>query len=549
LAEKVNAKITIFDSTLRDGAQAEGISFSVTDKIKIAQALDGLGVDYIEAGNPGSNPKDLEFFRYFSAKNEKSLKHAKLIAFGSTRRKGIVAREDKNVLALLESGASAVCIFGKAWDFHVTEILGATLDENLEMIRDTVAFLKSEGKEVMFDAEHFFDGYKNNAEYAFKALEAAAAGGADALVLCDTNGGCFPDEIFEIVSKVTAAFDVQIGIHTHNDCEMAVANSIMAVEAGATQVQGTFTGFGERCGNANLSAIIPGLQLKKGYECIFPEEMQNLTQTARFISEVANTSLNKRAAYVGQTAFAHKGGMHIDAVAKNPESFEHINPEKVGNARRNLMSEVSGRSTLLKKVQKVRPDLTRDCPEMGKIIEKLKEQEHKGYQFEGAESSFALKIRKALDDTIPLFELIYFKIISEDMASASKNINATAVVKIKIEDKTVIKNGESVVEIAAEEGNGPINALDKALRKALEGFYHDQLENMKLTDYKVRVLDSNSATESMVRVLIESTDGVHKWSTVGVSPNVVEASWEALMDSIKFKLIMDRDKRYAVFAY
>jgi len=544
-------KITIFDSTLRDGAQAEGISFSVTDKIKIAQALDSLGVDYIEAGNPGSNPKDLEFFRYFCGnENAGSLRHAKLIAFGSTRRKGIEAKDDANVNALLESGAGAVCIFGKSWDFHVTDILGATLEENLEMIRDTVAFLKSQGLEVMFDAEHFFDGYKANPEYAFASLKAAQDGGASALVLCDTNGGSFPGEISEIVKKVVAAFDVQVGIHAHNDCEMAVANSIMAVEAGATQIQGTFTGFGERCGNANLSAIIPGLQLKKGYNCIFPDEMKNLTRTARFICEVANTSINKRAAYVGQTAFAHKGGMHIDAVAKNPDSFEHINPELVGNARRNLMSEVSGRSTLLKKVQQVKPGLSRGCQEMAKIMEKLKEQEHKGYQFEGAESSFALKIRRVLDDYIPLFELGYFKIISEDMLSASKNINATAVLKIHVDDENVIDGGEKSVDvIAAAEGNGPVHALDKALRKALEDFYHDQLKNVKLTDYKVRVLDSNDATESYVRVLIESTDGIRKWSTVGVSPNVVEASWEALMDSIKFKLIMDHDPRYEVFAY
>ncbi|MCL2576531.1 MAG: citramalate synthase [Defluviitaleaceae bacterium] len=542
-------KITIFDSTLRDGAQAEGISFSVTDKIKIAQALDSLGVDYIEAGNPGSNPKDLEFFRYFNENGDKSLRHAKLIAFGSTRRKGISAKEDKNVNALLESGAGSVCIFGKSWDFHVTEILNATLDENLEMICDTVAYLKSQGKEVMFDAEHFFDGYKNNPEYAFASLKAAQDGGAAALVLCDTNGGCFPNEIYEIVKKVVAEFEVPVGIHTHNDCEMAVANSIMAVEAGATQVQGTFTGFGERCGNANLSAIIPGLQLKKGYDCIFPDEMQNLTRTARFISEVANTSLNKRAAYVGQTAFAHKGGMHIDAVAKNPESFEHINPEKVGNARRNLMSEVSGRSTLLKKVQQVNPKITRDSLKMARVMEKLKEQERKGYQFENAESSFALKIRRIISKRKPLFELCYFKIISEDMASASKNVNATAILKIHVDDYSVTKSLDSINVIVAEEGNGPVNALDSALRKALDPYYGEVLKNVKLTDYKVRVLDSNDATQSKVRVLIESTDGTRKWSTVGVSPNVVEASWEALMDSIKFKLIMDRDKRYEVFAY
>jgi 2-isopropylmalate synthase len=543
-------KISIFDSTLRDGAQAEGISFSVTDKIKIAQALDTLGVDYIEAGNPGSNPKDLAFFKHFSEEG-KSLKHAKLVAFGSTRRKGIAAKDDANVRALLDSGAGTVCIFGKSWDFHVTDILGAALDENLEMIRDTVSFLKSQGKEVMFDAEHFFDGFKNNPEYAFKSLKAATDGGAAVLVLCDTNGGCFPDEIREITAKVVAEFSVPVGIHTHNDCEMAVANSLTAVFAGAEQVQGTFTGFGERCGNANLSAIIPALQLKKGYSCIFPDAVKSLTQTARFISEVANISLNKRAAYVGQTAFAHKGGMHIDAVAKNPSSFEHINPEEVGNARRNLMSEVSGRSTLLKKVQEVRPDLVRDSKEMESIIEKLKEQEHKGYQFEGAESSFALKIRRVLGDYIPLFELVKFKIISEDTATASADTNATAMIKIMVDDSRAVNDGNPITVITAEEGNGPVNALDKALRKALAQFnlYEGLLSQTKLTDYKVRVLDSNDATESRVRVLIESTDGKHKWSTVGVSPNVVEASWEALMDSIKFKMIMDIDERYNVFAY
>ena len=541
-------KITIFDSTLRDGAQAEGISFSVNDKIKIAQALDSLGVDYIEAGNPGSNPKDLAFFKYF-AEQGGSLCHAKLVAFGSTRRKGISAADDTNVRALLDSGAGTVCIFGKSWDFHVTNILNASLDENLDMIRDTISFLKSQGKEVMFDAEHFFDGYKRNSEYALASLRAAAESGACALVLCDTNGGCFPDEVSEIVQKVSREFAVPIGIHTHNDCEMAVANSIVAVLAGATQVQGTFTGFGERCGNANLSAIIPSLQLKRGFSCIPAEAIKNLTQTARFVSEVANISLNKRAAYVGQTAFAHKGGMHIDAVEKNPSSFEHINPEEIGNARRNLMSEVSGRSTLLKKVQKVQPDLERSSKEMEGIIEKLKEQEHKGYQFEGAESSFALKIRKVLGVHVPLFELEKFKIISEDAASAASEVNSTAMLKIIVDDTDVVGDGEPIRVLAAEEGYGPVNALDKALRKALDEFYHDELQSIKLTDYKVRVLDGSDATESRVRVLIESTDGERKWSTVGVSSNVVEASWEALMDSIKFKLIMDRDSRYRVFAY
>ena len=406
-------KITIFDSTLRDGAQAEGISFTAQDKIKIALALDELGVNYVEAGNPGSNPKDLEFFTHFSKENP--LKHAKLIAFGSTRRKGIKAEDDNNVQAMLEAGTDAVCIFGKSWDFHVTDIIRAELPENLEMIRDTISFFKKRGKDAFFDAEHFFDGYKNNPGYAFEALSAAVDGGACALVLCDTNGGCFPSEVFDIVQKVVKKFggNLPIGIHTHNDCEMAVANSIMAVEAGAVHVQGTFTGFGERCGNANLSAIIPSLQLKRNYDCIFPDKMKELTQTARYISEIANISHNERSAYTGLTAFSHKGGMHIDAVSKAAESFEHVNPESVGNERRYLMSEVTGRSHLLSKIQQVSPSVTKDSPETVAIIKELKELEQKGYQFEGAESSFALYIRKQLGKYQPLFELVNLKTIGD----------------------------------------------------------------------------------------------------------------------------------------
>ena len=525
-------KITIFDSTLRDGAQAEGISFTVEDKIKIARALDALGVDYIEAGNPGSNPKDLAFFTQMK-KGE--LKHAKLIAFGSTRRKGISAKDDANVNAMLEAGTDAVCIFGKSWDFHVTEIIRAELDENLEMIRDTIAFFKERGKEAIFDAEHFFDGYKNNPEYAMSALKAAQKGGADALVLCDTNGGCFPSEIFDIVQKVVAAFDLPVGIHTHNDCEMAVANSIMAVEAGATHVQGTFTGFGERCGNANLSAIIPSLQLKKGYECIFPDAMQELTQTARYVSEIANISPNERAAYVGQTAFSHKGGMHIDAVSKNSASFEHINPEAVGNERKYLMSEVAGRSMLLASIQQVSPELTKDSPETVAIIQRLKELEQKGYQFEGAESSFALYIRKQLGKYKPLFELVNFKTIGEQ--PHAEGLGASAVIKVTV-------NGQT--EITAADGNGPVNALDKALRKALEKFY-PELASVHLTDYKVRVLDSTAATASRVRVLIESSDGKESWTTVGVSGDIIQASWLALVDSIEYKLIQDIEEKVKAF--
>ena len=527
-------KITVFDSTLRDGAQAEGISFTVEDKIKIAMALDAMGIDYIEAGNPGSNPKDLAFFNQFNEGGSK-LKHAKLIAFGSTRRKGILAKDDANVNAMLQAGTDAVCIFGKSWDFHATEIIRATLEENLAMIRDTIAFFKEHGKEALFDAEHFFDGYKNNPDYAMAALKAAEEGGADALILCDTNGGCFPTEVYDIVKKVVKNFSLPIGIHTHNDCEMAVANSIMAVEAGAVHVQGTFTGFGERCGNANLSAIIPSLQLKKGYDCIFPDAMQKLTQTARYISEIANISPNERAAYVGQTAFAHKGGMHIDAVSKAAESFEHINPEAVGNERKYLMSEVAGRSLLLAKIQQVSPELQKDSPETKDIIRKLKELEQQGYQFEGAESSFSLYIRKQLGKYKPLFELVNFKTIGEQ--PHAEGLGASAVIKITV-------NGET--EITAADGNGPVNAMDKALRKALEKFY-PELGAVYLTDYKVRVLDSTLATGSKVRVLIESSDGQKNWTTVGVSADIIEASWLALVDSIEYKLIQDIEQKFKAF--
>jgi len=548
-------KITIFDSTLRDGAQAEGISFSVEDKIKVARALDKLGVDYIEAGNPGSNPKDLAFFNHFGKNGTEKLSHAKLVAFGSTRRKGILPQDDKNLNALLEADTETVCIFGKSWDFHVKEILNAELEENLAMIRDTIAFLKSKGKEVFFDAEHYFDGYKNNPSYALECLKAATEGGAEALVLCDTNGGCYPPDLVEIINKtkeyitnadsglykfykdcIEAGHSLPLGIHAHNDCEMAVANSVMAVqETGVIHVQGTFTGFGERCGNANLSAIIPNLQIKLGHDCIFPEALQELTQTARYISEIANISLNERAAYVGQTAFAHKGGMHIDAVTKVSESFEHINPHLVGNERRYLMSEVAGRSTLLSKIQKVNPAITKDSPEAEQIIEKLKELEHYGYQFEAAESSFALYIRKQLGKYQPLFELVNFKIIGEQ--PHDEGLGASAVIKVTV-------NGQT--EITAAEGNGPVNALDAALRKALEKFY-PELNDVQLTDYKVRVLEGNSATASKVRVLIESSDGKESWTTVGVSTDIIEASWLALVDSIEHKLIREIESKVKAF--
>ncbi|AFS78244.1 2-isopropylmalate synthase LeuA [Gottschalkia acidurici 9a] len=521
-------KIKIFDSTLRDGSQGEGISFSVEDKLKIVKALDDLGINYIEAGNPGSNSKDLEFFERLSSLN---LKNSKVVAFGSTRRKGITVEEDTNVNALLLANTSSVAIFGKSWDFHVTDIIRATLDENLVMIEDTIKFFKDKGKEVTFDAEHFFDGYKSNPEYALSALNSAVKAGVDYLALCDTNGGTFPDEVYEITKKVCEAFpNVEIGIHAHNDSSMGVANSIMAVKAGATQVQGTFTGFGERCGNANLSAIIPNLQLKKGYQCIPESQMINLTSTARYISEISNLSLSNNLPYVGSSAFAHKGGMHIDGVNKASHSFEHINPELVGNRRRFLMSEVSGRSSILNSIQKVNKNITKDSPEAQKVIDELKRLEHLGYQYEGAESSFELVVRKVLGMYTPTFKIDEFKTIGEHSIIGNKK-NTSSIIKVSVDGKT---------EMTAEQGNGPVNALDKALRKALEVFY-PELKNVYLTDYKVRVLDTENTTSAKVRVFMESTDGKRTWSTVGVSSDIIEASLIALKDSIEYKLIFDKE--------
>jgi len=515
-------KVIIYDSTLRDGAQAQGISFSVEDKIRLVKKLDKLGVDYIEAGNPGSNPKDLEFFERIK---NMSFKNAKVIAFGSTRRVNISVEEDANVKSLLKADTPAVAIFGKSWDFHVTEILKTTLDENLKMIYDTVSFFKSRNKEVVFDAEHFFDGYKANPEYAIKTLKAACDAGADCICLCDTNGGSFPNEVFEITQRVVNEFNVDIGIHCHNDTGMAVANSIMAVQAGAKQVQGTLNGFGERSGNANLCTIIPNLQLKLGYSCIPEENMKNLTAIARYASEVANVLHDERAPYVGKNSFAHKAGMHADAVHKNTTAYEHIDPELVGNQRVFLMSEVAGRSAVLNMINQIDNTITKDSPETKLIIEKLKEMEYKGYQYEGAESSFELIIRKILGKYKSFFELCEFKVVVNEPSVTTAN--SSAMIKIKVGDQE---------EITADEGDGPVNALDKALRKALVKFYPEIME-MKLTDYKVRVLDSKAATASKVRVLIESTDSEEVWTTIGVSTDIIEASWYALVDSIEYKLL------------
>lgn len=536
MSENKTKKIVILDSTLRDGAQAEGISFSVSDKLKIVEALDKLGVNYIEAGNPGSNPKDLDFFEQVQ---HLELKHAKIIGFGSTRRRDIKVEDDRNVESLLHANTPAVAIFGKSWDFHVSDILKTTLAENLAMIKDTIGFFKAKGKEVIFDAEHFFDGYKSNSEYALASLQAAVDGGADVLCLCDTNGGAFPNEIYEITALVCKKFNVpgkvDIGIHCHNDGAMAVANSIMAVEAGVIHVQGTFNGIGERCGNANLCSIIPNLQLKRGYRCIPEENVVRLTVTAHKVSEIANIKLDERAPYVGRSAFAHKGGMHIDGVNKAPSSFEHISPDLIGNYRRFLMSEISGRSTILKKIKNILPSVTKESIEADEIIQKLKQLEHQGYQFEGAESSFDLLVRKHLGKYKPFFKLIHFKIIGEQPSNGGSS--STAVIKLAVDGKN---------EITAADGDGPVHALDRALRKALEVFYPD-LKQVHLTDYKVRVLENSTATASKVRVLIESTDGEDSWTTVGVSTDIIEASWIALVDSIEHKLLKDMEEKMRIF--
>lgn len=518
--------VIAYDSTLRDGAQAQGVSFTVEDKLKIVQKLDDLGVGYIEAGNPGSNPKDLEFFERIASLK---LKHAKIIAFGSTRRIGIKVEVDKNLQSLLSANTQAVAIFGKSWDYQVTDILRTTLAENLAMIGDTIAYLKAKGKEVVFDAEHFYDGYKANAEYAFATLQAAADAGADVLTLCDTNGGSFPNEIFDITQKVVARFpQVAIGIHCHNDCEMAVANSMAAVQAGATQVQGTINGIGERCGNANLCSIIPNLQLKLGLNCIPQENITSLTYVARFVSEVANMPFNDKAPYVGNDAFSHKGGMHIDAVNKNPISYEHINPAQVGNERHILVSEVAGRGALLNKLQQIEPGLGKGSPDTIRVLEQLKTLEHEGYQFEGAESSFDLLMHKLLGKFEPFFSLKQYHVSIFEPSADGLNSSATIHVNVNGVDAN-----------ATAQGDGPVNALDKAMRSALVQFY-PAINEIKLVDYKVRVLDSSQATAAKVRVIIESTDHQQSWTTIGVSTDIIEASWRALKDAVECKLLQSK---------
>ncbi len=519
--------IEIFDSTLRDGSQGEGISFSLQDKLYVVESLDSLGVKYIEAGNPGSNPKDMEFFR--RVKNLK-LKNSEIVAFGSTRRKNCSCAEDSNIQSLVEAGTKTVCIFGKSWKRQAVEVLGVSPEENLELIRDTCSYLNRRGLKVIFDAEHFFSGCVEDRDYAFAALQAAIEGGAGTLVLCETRGGALISECKEIVSAVVKRFSrgAVIGIHCHNDSGLAVANSLVAVESGATHVQGVMLGFGERTGNANLSTIISNLQLKMGFECIPGESMKLLTPVCNRLAEIANITLDKRLPFVGKNAFAHKGGMHIDAVLKDASSYEHVSPESVGNERMLLMSEVGGRSLIYEMMKKIDPALKKDDDAVRYVLMKVKDLEYEGYKFEGADGSFALLVYKALGRYRQFFRLCYYK-THDEYPLVEKGLYSFAQLKIDVDGKKMM---------AAGEGNGPVNALDVALRSALKPFY-PSVGDLKLIDYKVRVLDGKNATASRVRVLIESTDGKTSWTTIGVSCDIVEASWIALVDSFEYKMMKD----------
>jgi 2-isopropylmalate synthase len=522
--------IEILDTTLRDGIQGEGISFSVQDRLSVVRALDELGIPWIEAGNPGSNPKDTEFF---SLAASLKLEQAKLCAFGATRKPGIKSADDPQIKGLLEAGTEAVSIFGKSWDFHVKEVLRVSVEENLAMIAETIEYLRAEGRMVFFDAEHFFDGWKANPSYALAALKTAFKAGADRIVLCDTNGGSFPEEIVAGISAVKTALGSGVertvpflGIHSHDDAGLAIAASIAAVEAGCSHVQGTLAGFGERCGNTCLAALIPSLQIKQGYSCLPGEKLERITELTRLVAEVANVPLPSSMPYVGYSAFSHKGGMHSDGVLKASRSFEHIDPVLVGNERNLLMSEVGGRSAIADRARKIDSAITRDHPAIRAVAKKLKAMEAAGWAFEGADASFELLLRRELGLHKALFFFLFYRVMSEHPTGQSIACSH-AWVKVLVEGQD---------EIAAAEGSGPVHALDVALRRALQRFY-PSLEQIRLTDYKVRVIDGGAATAAKVRVLIESSGGHHTWTTVGVSDDIIDASRTALVDSIEYKLI------------
>jgi 2-isopropylmalate synthase len=521
-------QIHLFDTTLRDGTQSEGLSLSVEDKLKISRVLDGFGIHYIEGGYPGSNPKDIEFFR---RARELRLGHAKLTAFGSTRKAGGNAASDANMQALVDASTPVVCIFGKSWLLHVTTVLNTTAEENLAMVGDSVSFLKKNGREVVYDGEHFFDGYKANPEYALATLKAAAEAGADWITLCDTNGGCLPAFVAEVVQVVRQTVPTRIGIHTHNDSDLAVANSLAAVDAGATMVQGTMNGWGERCGNANLISIIPALQLKMDRRCVPDENLARLTELSRTISEIANIRPRAHAPYVGASAFAHKGGAHVAAVEKLASTYEHVPPERIGNQRKIVVSELSGRGNVrLRAVE-----LGADARGLEKeVLTRIKDLESRGYQFEAAEGSFELLVRRSQTGYTPPFEMLDVVVISERRRGNEMFVEAT--VKLKIDD--------TVVHTVAE-GSGPVHALDRAFHKALDPHY-PLLRDVQLADFKVRILDPEAATGAKTRVLIETARGRERWSTIGVSPNIIEASCEALADALELPLVRARSADTAV---
>jgi 2-isopropylmalate synthase len=524
-------QVFIYDTTLRDGAQAEDLNFSVEDKIRVARKLDEFGVHYIEGGWPGSNPRDVEFFQEM---RRVKLKRSKLAAFGSTRRARLKASEDPSLKSLATSGAPVATIFGKTWDLHVLKALKTTLNENLAMIEDSIAFLKEHMDEVVYDAEHFFDGYKANPDYAIQTLLAAEAAGADCLVLCDTNGGTLPHEIEEIIVRVRAIIGTPFGIHAHNDAELAVANSLAAVRLGAVMVHGTINGYGERCGNANLCAIIPDLKLKMGIDCVTDASLRKLREMSRYVDELANLPHRKWNPFVGDSAFAHKGGVHVDAVSKIPRTYEHILPELVGNRRRILVSDLAGKSNIIQKAAELGIRIKKGSPELSEILKKIKQLENEGYEFEGAEGSLELlmlRARHSYQSVFSMFDRIDYRVLTEKRKVDPHPVSEATV--------TVEVGGQ--VEHTAAWGNGPINALDKALRKVLPKYFPGRgLETIRLLDYKVRVLTAAEGTAARVRVLIESGDGKSRWGTVGVSENVIEASWQALVDSMDYKLHKSR---------
>ncbi len=526
------ASVELYDTTLRDGAQSEGISFSVVDKLHIAQKLDELGIRYIEGGWPGSNPKDAEFFeKAYSL----SLKNAQVVVFGSTRRRGIRAEEDNNLVMLVKAGVRVATIVGKSSDLQVINVLKTTLEENLSMIADSIRYLKANGLTVFWDVEHFFDGYKSNPEYALRTLEVATEAGVDCLVLCDTNGGALPNEVTKAVKAAAKVTSVPLGIHCHNDGGLAVANTLAAVMAGAKQVQGTINGLGERCGNANLCTIIPALKLKMGIDCVTDEQLTRLTEVSHFVSESANLVPDPFSPYVGASAFSHKAGYHMDGITKWPDAYQHIDPAKVGNRQRTVISDQSGKRNIISKAKELDIDLSTADKEVRDLLERVKLLESRGFQYDNAEASFELLLHRAKPDYKPPFELVDFMVVVESKRRPStrksqEEMISEAMVKVKV--------GGEIIHTAAE-GDGPVNALDRALRKALLQFY-PSLEQVKLVDYKVRILEESVGTESQVRVLIESSDGINEWRTVGGSTNIIEASWLALADGLEWWLVKQK---------